>query len=119
MPQKIAIVLHAAPYGSERCLSALRIANMLAAHDAQPEVTVFLMSDATVLALPGQNDGQGGQGLQSHLQILIEAGATVRVCRTCAQNRGLLELPLLPGTAIGNLTELTDWTMAADKVLTF
>ena len=51
MPQKIAIVLHAAPYGSERCLSALRIANMLAAHDAQPEVTVFLMSDATVLAL--------------------------------------------------------------------
>ena len=90
MPQKIAIVLHAAPYGSERCLSALRIANMLAAHDAQPEVTVFLMSDATV-----------------------------RVCRTCAQNRGLLELPLLPGTAIGNLTELTDWIMAADKVLTF
>ena len=75
MPQKIAIVLHAAPYGSERCLSALRIANMLAAHDAQPEVTVFLMSDATVLALPGQNDGQGGQGLQSHLQMLIEAGA--------------------------------------------
>ena len=52
-------------------------------------------------------------------QLLIEAGATVRVCRTCAQNRGLLELPLLPGTAIGNLTELTDWIMAADKVLTF
>ena len=26
---------------------------------------------------------------------------------------------LVPGTAIGNLTELTDWIMAADKVLTF
>lgn len=119
MPQKIAIVIHAAPYGSERCLSALRVANMLAAHDEQPEVTVFLMSDAVVLALPGQNDGQGGKGLQNHLEMLIDAGTTVRVCRTCAQNRGLIDLPLLPGTAIGNLTELTDWIMAADKVLTF
>ena len=53
------------------------------------------------------------------LVAVVQAGATVRVCRTCAQNRGLLELPLLPGTAIGNLTELTDWIMAADKVLTF
>ena len=119
MSQKIAIVIHAAPYGSERCLSALRVANMLAAHDEQPEVTVFLMSDAVVLALPGQNDGQGGKGLQNHLEMLIDAGTTVRVCRTCAQNRGLIDLPLLPGTAIGNLTELTDWIMAADKVLTF
>lgn len=119
MPQKIAIVIHAAPYGSERCLSALRVANMLAAHDEQPQVTVFLMSDATVLALPGQDDSQGGKGLQNHVEMLLQAGATVRVCRTCAQNRGLLGLSLIDGIAIGNLAELTEWIMSADKVLTF
>ena len=64
--QKILVILHAAPYGSERCLSALRVANALAGLDAPQtaEVRVFLMSDATVLALPNQRDGNTN-GLQT------------------------------------------------------
>ena len=30
--QKVLIIIHAAPYGSERCLSGLRVAAALAAH---------------------------------------------------------------------------------------
>lgn len=43
----------------------------------------------------------------------------IRLCRTCALARGLAELPLIPGTAIGTLVELAEATVLADKVVTF
>ena len=58
--QKILIIVHAAPYGSERCLSSLRLATALAGSDGnRPEVRMFLMSDATVVALPNQAHASG------------------------------------------------------------
>jgi uncharacterized protein involved in oxidation of intracellular sulfur len=116
--QKILIILHAPPYGSERCLSALRLATALAGHDAKPEVTLFLMSDATVLGLPNQIDG-AGNGLQGMVEQLVTQGVVIKLCRTCALARGLGELPLIPGTSIGTLIELAESTLAADKVVTF
>ena len=53
--QNILMIVHAPPYGSERVLSALRVALALAGKDSdKPQLNVFLMSDATVLALPNQ-----------------------------------------------------------------
>ena len=116
--QKILIILHAPPYGSERCLSALRLATALAGHDDKPEVRLFLMSDATVLGLPNQVDG-ATNGLQGMVETLVGYGVDIRLCRTCALARGLAELPLIPGTAIGTLADLAEATLAADKVITF
>ncbi|WP_312307381.1 DsrE/DsrF/TusD sulfur relay family protein [Pulveribacter sp.] len=116
--QHIVVIIHAAAYGSERCLSGLRVANTLAARDDVASLRVFLMSDATVAALPHQHDGTGS-GLQALVQELVAAGATLRLCRTCALARGLAELPLIEGVAIGTLPELGDWIAAADKVITF
>ncbi len=120
MPQKILIIVHAPPYGSERCLSALRVANALAGLDAPetPEVRVFLMSDAVVLALPNQQDA-GGSGLQAMVESLVAYHVPIVVCRTCALARGLADLPLITGTRIGTLAELAQSTLWADKVLTF
>ena len=120
MPQKIVIVVHAPPYGSERCLSALRVANALAGVDAPatPELRVFLMSDATLLALPNQQYG-AGNGLQAMVQALVARGVPIAVCRTCALARGLAGLPLIEGTRIGTLAELAESTLWADKVITF
>ncbi|HUN92659.1 MAG TPA: DsrE family protein [Burkholderiaceae bacterium] len=120
MPQKILIVIHAPPYGSERCLSALRVANSLAGLDGDetPDVRVFLMSDATVLALPNQQDG-GGSGLQKMVEELVSRRVPIVVCRTCALARGLGDLPLIAGTRIGTLAELAQSTLWADKVVTF
>ena len=98
--QKILIIVHAPPYGSERCLSALRLAIALAGSDAQPKVELFLMSDATVMALPHQQDANGN-GLQGMVEELVRNGVTIRLCRTCALARGLGDLPLIPGTTIG------------------
>jgi len=116
--QKILIIIHAPPYGSERCLSALRLATALAGHDDKPAISIFLMSDATVLGLPGQIDGPGN-GLQGMVETLVGLGVEFRLCRTCALARGLGELPLIPGTSIGTLVELAEATLAADKVITF
>ena len=118
MSQKIVLIVHAAPYGSERCLSALRVATALRGHDAKPEVKVFLMSDATVVGLPNQHDGSG-IGLQAMVEHLVADGVTLKLCRTCALARGLAELTLIAGVEIGTMPELADWTLAADKVITF
>ena len=117
--QKILVILHAPPYGSERCLSALRLITALRGSDAdKPAVKLFLMSDATVLGLPNQQDG-AGNGLQGMLEPLLAQGVEVKVCRTCALNRGIAELPLIPGVVIGTLPELAEATLWADKVVTF
>ncbi len=117
--QKVLIIVHAAPYGSERCLSALRLATTLAGRERDtPLVRVFLMSDATVLGLPNQRDG-ATSGLQAMVEQLVGDGVSIRLCRTCAMARGLADLPLIEGVAIGTLPELADWTLEADKVLTF
>lgn len=117
--QKILIIIHAAPYGSERCLSGLRVATALAARDHDtPEVRVFLMSDASFVGLPNQQDGSGS-GLQAMVEQLVACGVTIRLCRTCALARGLGNLPLIQGLEIGTLPELAEWTLQADKVLTF
>lgn len=117
--QKILIIVNAPPYGSERCLSALRLATALAGSDGErPELRLFLMSDAVVLGLPNQADG-AGNGLQGMIEQLVARGVPIRLCRTCALARGLAELPLIPGARIGTLPELAEWTLAADKVITF
>ena len=115
----ILIIIHAPPYGSERCLSALRLATALAGRDEpKPEVRIFLMSDATVLGLPNQVDG-AGNGLQGMVEHLVSQGVQIKLCHTCALARGLGNLPLIPGTSIGTLPELAECTLAADKVITF
>jgi uncharacterized protein involved in oxidation of intracellular sulfur len=116
--QNILIIINAPPYGSERVLSALRLATALAGSDAQPAVRLFLMSDATLLGLPNQIDGTGN-GLQGMVEQLVAQGVDIRLCRTCALARGLGDLPLIPGLAIGTLVELADATLLADKVITF
>ncbi|MDR2925525.1 MAG: DsrE family protein [Azoarcus sp.] len=116
--QNILIIINAPPYGSERCLSGLRLAIALADHENKPTVRVFLMSDATVLGLPNQVEGTSN-GLQGMVEALVDLGAEIRLCRTCVLARGIAELPLIAGTAIGTLVDLAEMTLAADKVITF
>lgn len=117
--QKILFIVNAAPYGSERCLSAMRLALALAGKDDnKPQVTLFLMSDSTVMALPGQKHASG-QTLQEMIEMLADLGGVIKLCRTCMESRGLLDLPLIKGCSIGNLGELANYTLEADKIITF
>ncbi len=117
--QKILLIIHAPPYGSERCLSALRLALALMGRESdRPELHVYLMSDATVLGLPGQQDASGNT-LQQMVEQLIAQQVPIKVCKTCAGNRGLLSLQFISGVVVGTLDEMAEAAVQADKVITF
>lgn len=118
--QKILMIVHAPPYGSERVLSALRLATaLLGQEDERVDLSVFMMSDGVVAGLPNQPPAEAGGGLQQMIEHLVAQGATIRLCRTCAVARGIAELPLIPGVAIGTLSEMAAAAIEADKVITF
>lgn len=118
--QSVLIIVHSPAYGSERMLSALRLATAIASQELETvDLRIFMMSDAVTVGLPNQLDATAGAGLQQMLEGLIEHGAQIRLCRTCALARGLGELSLIPGVSIGTLAELAEAALAADKVITF
>lgn len=118
--QTVLIIVHAPAYGSERMLSALRLATALAGQEIETvDLRLFMMSDAVTVGLPNQSAADAGGSLQGMLEELVQHGARVRLCRSCAQARGVVDLALIPGVSIGTLPELAEWTLAADKVISF
>ncbi|MDO5071817.1 MAG: DsrE/DsrF/TusD sulfur relay family protein [Pasteurella multocida] len=117
--KKFLFIISAAPYGNESFFSALRLALQLQEqHRSAVEIKLFLMSDAVTGGLAKQNPAEGYH-LQQALEILTAQGAQVKLCKTCTNARGITELPLAEGVEIGTLSELADWTFAADNVLNF
>ena len=109
--QKIVIVANGAPYGSESLFNSLRLAIALREQESNLDLRLFLMSDA-VTAGEGYN-------IQQMLEILTAQNVRVKLCKTCTDGRGISTLPLIDGVEIGTLVELAQWTLSADKVLTF
>lgn len=115
--QKLLFIINSAPYGNEAFFSGLRLALQIQEQHTA-EIKVFLMSDAVVAGLAKQQPTESYH-VQQMLEILTAQGVTVKLCKTCANARGITELPLVEGVDIGTLVELADWTMVADKVLNF
>lgn len=115
--QRIVIIANGAAYGSESLFNSLRLA--IALQDQQPiELKVFLMSDAVTAGLRGQKTAEG-YNIQQMLEILTAQNVPVKLCKTCTDGRGITALPLADGVEVGTLVELAQWTLDADKVLTF
>lgn len=115
---QIVIVANGAAYGSESLFNSLRLAIALREQDPSITLRLFLMSDAVTAGLRGQKPAEG-YNIQQMLEILTAQGVPVKLCKTCADGRGISALPLVEGVEIGTLVELAQWTLAADKVLTF
>ncbi|XTZ40232.1 DsrE/DsrF/TusD sulfur relay family protein [Salmonella enterica] len=116
--QKIVIIANGAAYGSESLFNSLRLAIALREQDASTDLRLFLMSDAVTAGLRGQKPAEG-YNIQQMLEILTAQSVPIKLCKTCADGRGITALPLVDGVEIGTLVELAQWTLAADKVLTF
>ena len=114
----VLVLVNDPPYGTERSYNALRLANALAKRDGE-EVRVFLMADAVSCALAGQQTPNGYYNLERLLSSVIRRGAEVGLCGTCMDARALHDEQLLEGSRRSTLEGLTDWTIWADKVLTF
>jgi uncharacterized protein involved in oxidation of intracellular sulfur len=116
---KILIIINDAPYGSEKAYNALRIANQLNKEYADIEVRIFLMADAANCAIANQTTPNGYYNIERMLKLAVNKGTKVKICGSCAEARGLKNIPLVEGAEISTLAELTNWVVDSDKVLTF
>lgn len=116
--QNILLVANASPYGSERMLSALRLSIALLTESPQPTVRLFFLSDAVVTAVAGQQVATP-PSLEEMLSEVIELGGVVALCRTCVASRGLMDAVITPGVTISTMPQLAQWTLEADKVISF
>lgn len=117
MAEAILFILNDPPYGTERAYNALRLAGAVA--QKQADVRVFLMGDAVGCAKSGQKLPDGYYKLDRMLTSTIRHGAQVACCGTCMDARVLSEDALIEGARRSTLDELSDWTLRADKIITF
>lgn len=116
---KVLFIINDAPYGSEKAYNALRMAITLQKEHPDVEVRIFLMADAVTCALPAQTTPQGYYNIERMLKAVINKGGQVKACGTCSEARGIKGLALLEGVEISTMSQLTQWTVEADKVLVF
>jgi uncharacterized protein involved in oxidation of intracellular sulfur len=115
---KTLIVLNDPAYGTERSYNGLRLAHALAKREGE-EVRLFLLADAVGCALAGQTTPNGYYNLERMLAAVNRHGAGIGLCGTCMDARGIREEQLVPGTRRSSLDELADWSLWADKVISF
>jgi uncharacterized protein involved in oxidation of intracellular sulfur len=77
------------------------------------------MADAVTCALPNQSTPQGYYNIERMLKSVIAKGGKVKACGTCSEARGMKGLALIEGVEISTMSQLTQWTVEADKVVTF
>lgn len=117
--QNILLICTGAPYGNDQLYNALRLAIALKEQEeCDVELRLFMMSDAVSVALNGQAPTEG-YNLRQMIEILASQHVPIRLCRTCAESRGISGLPLIDGIEIGTVQLLARWTVEADKILNF
>jgi uncharacterized protein involved in oxidation of intracellular sulfur len=112
------LILNDPPYGTERSYNGLRLALTLQKRE-DVQLSIFLMADAVLCAKRGQKTPDGYYNLERMLKGLGSRHAAIGTCASCMDARGLTDEELLPGVHRSSMEELTDWTVAADKVMVF
>jgi uncharacterized protein involved in oxidation of intracellular sulfur len=116
---KVLLIINEAPYGTEKAFNAMRLAMTLQKEHPDIEVRIFLMADDVTCALPSQTTPQGYYNLERMFKAVINKGAQVKACGTCSEARGIKGLALIDGIEISTMSQLTQWVVDSDKVLTF
>jgi len=116
---KTLLIINDPPYGTERAYNALRLAHALLKHDADADVTIFLMADAVVGARQGQETPDGYYNIERMLRRVLAGNGRVLLCGSCMDARGMTGDSLLEGAMRSSIDELAQMTITADKVLVF
>jgi uncharacterized protein involved in oxidation of intracellular sulfur len=118
MNQRVLFILNDPPYGSERVFNGLRLAGALVKRE-ETEVRIFLMGDAVVSAMADQKLPDGYYHLDRMITSTAGRGTEVGCCSSCMDARGITDAMLSTATRRSTMDELADWTLWADRVLTF
>lgn len=114
----VLIIINGSAYGTELPFNGLRLATTLAKRDGI-DVRVFLMGDAVVSAIAGQQLPDGYYKLDRMLSGVARHGAEVGCCGTCLDARGITDDQLVDGARRSSMEELAGWTLDADRTVTF
>jgi uncharacterized protein involved in oxidation of intracellular sulfur len=114
----ILVILNDPPYGTERSYNGLRLAGSLSKREGV-NVKVFLFGDAVGCALANQQLPNGYYHLDRMVSSVARHGGEIGLCGTCMDARGLTEAKLVDGARRSTLDEVTEWTIWADKVVSF
>lgn len=112
------MIINGSAYGLDSTFNAIRLAAAMAKRDGV-HLTVFLMGDGVTAAVAGQKTPDGYYKLDRMLGTLTRQGGVLKCCGTCLDARGIQEAMLVDGAVRSTMEELTDLTLAADKVLVF
>jgi len=105
-------------YGTEKAYNAFRLAMALQKGHPEVRVRIFLMADAVSSAVAGQNTPDGYYNLERMLKSVARRGE-VALCGSCLDARGLSDTRFVDGVARGSMAQLAEWTIEAEKVLSF
>lgn len=129
------VILHDAPYTTERSWNGLRFAEKVL--DSGIPVRVFLFSDAVYVARKGQQPPADAPNIEGLLLAILTKGAVVGVCTTCVEARpyepagqvarcflgkkdgGLSLGDLIAGVKMGKMGELVSWCRESQQVISF
>ncbi|MDY7108682.1 MAG: DsrE family protein [Planctomycetota bacterium] len=114
----VLIIMHDAPYGSERPYQALRLAGAILQVDDEVELTVYLTADAVLCARKGQQTPEGYYNIERMLKPILRRGI-VMTCRMCMAARGMTEEDLADGVLPTRLGDLAQLTFEADRILVY
>ena len=112
------MIINGAAYGQDATYNAVRLAASIAKRD-EVSLRVFLMGDGVTVAMAWQKTPDGYYTLDKMLSVVSRKGGQVGCCGTCMDARGITQAMLVQGAARSTMDELTDWTLAADKVMVF
>lgn len=115
---KALTIINGSAYGLDSTYNAIRLAASMAKRDGI-EMTVFLMGDGVTAAMKGQKTPDGYYKLDRMLGTVVRNGGAILCCGTCMDARGITPEMLVDGASRSTMEELTDHTLAADKVLVF
>jgi uncharacterized protein involved in oxidation of intracellular sulfur len=116
---KTLFVINDAPYGTEKAYNALRLAMAMQKEQPDVEINVFLMADAVSCAVPAQSTPRGYYNIERMVKALINKEAQVKACGSCCSARGIDNIRLIDGVEISTITQLAQWSIDADKILSF
>lgn len=112
-------ILNDAPYGTERCSNALKLAHALRKRNAVTAITVFLMADAVIAARTGQKTPDGNYNIEWMLKRLVAEEGRVLLCGVCMDARGIGNGDVVDGACRSAMDELAAVTAEADNLLVF
>ena len=115
----VLIIVNDASYGTENAFNALRLAMTFQKEHKDVEVRIFLIADAVTCAITNQQTPDGYYNLERMLKSVIKKGGEVKACGSCLNARGMNEISLIEGIESSTMSQLTQWTYEADKVVTF